>query len=77
MTLIHHLTSNVISFSALHETLKSDPKMTNIISIILITNDREQYKDNNNNDSAIKYFQPNNDNILDLTEKPTKTLLKY
>ena len=46
-----------LAFSALHETLKSDPKMTNIISIILITNDREQYKDNNkNNDSAIKYF---------------------
>ena len=66
-----------LAFSALHETLKSDPKMTNIISKILITNDREQYKDNNNNDSAIKYFQPNNDNILDLTEKPTKTLLKY
>ena len=49
-----------VAFLALHETLKSDPKMTNIIYKILITNDREQYKDNNNtNYSAIKYLQPN------------------
>ena len=40
--------------------------MINVIYKILTTNYREQYKDNNNNDSAIKYFQPNNDNILDL-----------
>ena len=58
MSLIHHLTSNVISFLALHETVRSDPKMTKIISKILITNDREQYKDNNTNDNAINIFKP-------------------
>ena len=58
MSLIHHLTSNVIRFLALHETVKSDPKMTKIISKILITNDREQYKDNNTNDNAINIFKP-------------------
>ena len=42
--------------------------MTNIIDKILITNDCEQYKDNTNY-NAIKYLQPNNDNILDLAEK--------
>ena len=65
MTLIHHLTSMSVTYSALQQTLKTDPKMSNIIYQILTTNDREQYKDNNNNDSAIKYLQPNNDNILD------------
>ncbi|MFL6326117.1 MAG: hypothetical protein ACJ71I_01360 [Nitrososphaeraceae archaeon] len=58
MSLIHHLTSNVISFLALHETVRSDPKMTKIIPKILITNDREQYKDNNTNDNAINIFKP-------------------
>ena len=42
---------------------------------ILTTNYREQYKDNNNNDSAIKYLQPNNDNVLDLPKSIKKTLL--
>ena len=40
--------------------------MINIIYKILTANDREQYKDNNNNDNVIKYHQPNNDNLLDL-----------
>jgi hypothetical protein len=39
-----------VAFTALHQTLKSDPKMTNIIYKILTTNYREQYKDNNFND---------------------------
>ena len=65
MILIHHLTSMSVAYSALHQTLKTDPKMSNIIYQILTINDREQYKDNNNNDSAIKYLQSNNDNILD------------
>jgi dihydroorotase len=33
-----------VAFSALHQTLKSDPKMINIIYKILTTNDRKQYK---------------------------------
>ena len=50
--------------------LKSDPKMTNIISKILITNDREQYKDDNNtNYNAFNIFNPINDNILNLAKK--------
>lgn len=51
MSIIHHLTSNIKSFlapQAPHQTVRSDPKMTNIIHKILTTNDREQYKDNNN-----------------------------
>jgi hypothetical protein len=43
---------------------------------ILTTNDREQYKDNNNNDSSNKYLQPNNDNILDLAEKRYQNLFE-
>ena len=59
-----------LAFSALYEMLKSDPKMTNIISKILITNDREQYKDDNNtNYSAFNIFNPINDNILNLAKK--------
>jgi hypothetical protein len=58
MSLIHHLTSNVISFLALRERVRSDPKMTKIISKILITNDPEQYKDNNINYNAINIFKP-------------------
>src|SRR5215207_7542489 len=65
-----------IAFSALHQTLKSHPKMINIIYKILNTNDREQYKDNNNNDNVIKYLQPNNDNILDLAEKHYENLVE-
>ena len=45
-----------VALSGLHKTLKSDQKMINIIYKILTTNDREQYKDNNNNDIAIKYL---------------------
>ena len=67
-----------VAFLALHETLKSDPKMTNIIYKILITNDHEKYKDNNNtNYSAINIFNPINDNILDLSKSIIKTLLKH
>ena len=65
-----------VAFTALHQTLKSDPKMTNIIYKILTTNYREQYKDNNNNDSSKKYLQPNNDNILDLAEKHYENLFE-
>ena len=65
-----------VAFSALHQTLKSDPKMINIIYKILNTNDREQYKDNNNNDNVIRYLQPNNDNILDLAEKHYENLVE-
>jgi hypothetical protein len=50
--------------------------MINMIYKILTTNDREQYKDNNNNDSSNKYLQPNNDNILDLAEKHYKNLFE-
>ena len=65
-----------VAFSALHQTLRSNPKMINIIYKILTTNDREQYKDNNNNDNTIKYLQPNNDNILDLAEKHYENLVE-
>ena len=65
-----------VAYLALHQTLKSDPKMNNIIYQILTTNDREQYKDNNNNDSAIKYLQPNYHNLLDLAKKHYENLVE-
>ena len=65
-----------VAFSALDQTLKSDPKMIKIIYKILTTNDREQYKDNKNNDNVMKYLQRNNDNILDLAEKHYQNLVE-
>src|SRR5215208_3720384 len=43
-----------IAFTAILQTLKSDSQMINVIYKVLTANDREQYKDNNN-DNVIKY----------------------
>jgi hypothetical protein len=62
------------AFTALLQTLTSDPKMINIIYKILIANDSEEHKDSNNN--AIKYLESNMDNILDLAEKNYENLVE-
>jgi hypothetical protein len=64
-----------VAFTALLQTLKSDPQMINIIYKILTANDGEQLKDNNN-DNAIKYLESNKDNILDLAEKHYENLVE-
>jgi predicted HTH domain antitoxin len=55
-----------VAFTALLQTLTSDPKMINIIYRILAANGGEQ-KDNN--DNAIKYLEYNKGSIQDLAEK--------
>ena len=64
-----------VSFIALLQTLKSDPKIINIIYKILTSNDSEQHKDNNNN-NVIKYLEANKDSILDLAEKNYENLVE-
>jgi hypothetical protein len=64
-----------IALIALLQTLKSDPKMINIIYKILTTNDSEQHKDNDN-DKVTKYLESNKDNILDLAEKHYENLVE-
>ncbi|HKG30584.1 MAG TPA: hypothetical protein VKA91_04880 [Nitrososphaeraceae archaeon] len=64
-----------VALTALLQTLKSDPQMINIIYKILTANDSEQQKDDNNG-NAIKYFESNKDNILDLAEKHFKNLVE-
>jgi hypothetical protein len=64
-----------VAFTALLQTLKSDPQMINIIYKILTENDREQDKDNSN-DNVIKYLEFNKDNLLDLAEKNYNSLVE-
>jgi hypothetical protein len=63
-----------VAFTALIQTLKSDPKMINIIYKILTANDGEQRK--GDNDSVTKYLESNKDIILDLGEKNYEKLLE-
>ena len=76
MTLLHHLTSNVSSLFSTTPDVKIWFKKWLRYLPKLVTNDREQYKDNNNNDSTIKYLQPNNHNLLDLAKKHYENLVE-
>jgi hypothetical protein len=60
-----------VAFTALLQTLTSDPQMIQIIYKILTANDREQHEDN-----AIKYLESNKDSILDLAEKNYENLIE-
>ena len=64
-----------ISFTALIQTLKSDPQMINVIYNILTANDGEQHEDNNNNNNITKYLESNKDSILDLAKKNYENLV--
>jgi hypothetical protein len=61
-----------VAFTALLQTLKSDPRMINIIHKILTANNSDNHKDNN----VTKYLESNKDNILDLTEKHYENLVE-
>jgi hypothetical protein len=65
-----------LALIALLQTLKSDPKMINIIYKILTANDGEQRKDDNNDDNAIKYLESNKDSILDLAKKHYESIVE-
>jgi hypothetical protein len=52
-----------VSFTALLQTLKSDPQMVNLIYSIVTANDGEQHKDNNN-DNVIKYLESNKEYLF-------------
>ena len=64
-----------VAFTALLQTLTSDPQLINIIYKILTSNDREQHKDNSN-DNVTKYLESNKDIILDLAEKHFDNLVE-
>ena len=55
-----------VSFAAIIQTLKTDPKMVNLIYNMPTDNDGKQHKDNNN---IVKYLESNKDSILGLVEK--------
>ena len=63
-----------ISFAALLQTLEDNPEMANLIYSIPLTNNREQYEDNNNN--ITKYFEVNKASIIDLAEKHYENLVE-
>lgn len=56
-----------VAFTALLQTLTSDPEMVNLIYNMPTANGNK-HKDNNN-DNIIKYLEFNRDNILNLAEK--------
>jgi hypothetical protein len=60
-----------ISFVALMQTLKADPRMVNLIQNIASANDGEQH-----NDNITRYLEVNKDSLLDLTEKYYENLLE-
>jgi hypothetical protein len=62
-----------ISFTALLQTLKSDPQTVKLIQNIPSANNGEQYKDNNN---IIKYLELNKDRIVNLGEKNYENLVE-
>ncbi len=57
-----------VSFTALLQTLKSDPQMVNLIYSIVTANDGEQPKDNNN-DNVIKYLESNKEYLFGFSRK--------
>jgi hypothetical protein len=63
-----------VAFTALLQTLKSDPQIINIIYKILTANDGEKNRDDN--DNVTKYLESNKDNILDLTEKHYENIVE-
>ena len=63
-----------VAFTALFQTLKTDPQMAKLIQNIASTNDGEQHDDKNNN--ITQYIESNNDNILHLAEKHYENLVE-
>ena len=63
-----------VSFAAIIQTLKTDPKMVNLIYNMPSDNDGKQHEDNNNH--ITKYLKSNKDSMLDLAEKHYETLVE-
>jgi hypothetical protein len=63
-----------VSFTALIQTLKSNPEMTKLIYNTPKRNDGEQHKDNNNN--ITKYLESNKDSLLGLVEKNYENIVE-
>jgi hypothetical protein len=63
-----------VCFAALILTLKTDPKMVNLIYSRQTDNDGKQYEDINNN--ITQYIESNKDRILDFTEKNYENLVE-
>jgi site-specific recombinase XerD len=63
-----------VAFTALLQTLKSDPQMINIIYKILTANEREGHQENN--DNAIKHLESNKSGLLDLAEKHYENIIE-
>jgi hypothetical protein len=63
-----------VSFTALIQTLKTDPQMVKLIQNIPIVNNGKHNDNNNNN--IIKYLVINKDSILELTEKHYENLVE-
>jgi hypothetical protein len=64
----------LISFTAIIQTLKSDPQMVKLIQNIPSATDGEKYIDDN--DNIIKYLEFNKDRILWLSEKNYENLIE-
>jgi hypothetical protein len=63
-----------VSFAAIIQTLKTDPKMVNLIYNMPTDSDGKQHEDNNNH--ITKYLESNKDSMLDLAEKHYETLVE-
>jgi hypothetical protein len=63
-----------VCFAALILTLKTDPKMVNLIYSMPTDNDGKQHEDINNN--ITQYIESNKDRILDFTEKNYENLVE-
>jgi hypothetical protein len=63
-----------VSFAAIIQTLKTDPKMVYLIYNMPTDNDGKQHEDNNNH--ITKYLESNKDSILNLGEKNYQNLVQ-
>jgi hypothetical protein len=63
-----------VAFTALLQTLKSDPQMVKLIQNMPSVNNGERYKDNDN--SITKYLESNKNSLLYLAEKNCQNLVE-
>jgi hypothetical protein len=64
-----------VSFAAIIQTLKAQPKMVNLIYNMSATPDGCEH-DNNNDNNIIKYLELNKTRILDLAKKNNENLVE-
>ena len=61
-----------VCFTALIQTLKTDPKIVDLIYNMPTDNDGKQHEDNN----IVKYLESNKDRIMDLSKKNYENLIE-